>query len=444
MDQQSEPSVRQEVTLVRPAKVSSAGSWSLPVSPPLGLAYVAAVLREHGHRVSCLDAIAERIDQFIHDDDYLSQGLTIEETVERIDPDSTIIGVSGMFTQDWPHTRQLCSAIRAKFPAALLVGGGEHFTALPEFSLRDCPELDLCVLGEGEETMLDIANCFADWDRLVRVSGIAYLDGDRYVQTAPRGRIQAVNDMPYPAWDLFPVEVYLSDRNAYGVYRGRSLPILATRGCPYKCTFCSNPAMYGVLWIPRDPADVMDEIEFLLNQYRVQNVDFYDLTMVLKKDWILQFCRLIEERGLQLTWQLPSGTRSEVIDDEVSAALYRTGCRNVTYAPESGSVKTLKAIKKQVHLDRLIASIRSAVRNGIHVKCNIIIGFPHDTRSDLLKTIWLCWKFAVLGVDASEIFLFTPYPGTELFNELRADGTIGELDGNYFRSLVAFLDPFRP
>ena len=359
-----------------------------------------------------------------------------------IDPAVTVIGVTCMFTQDWPWIRQLLSAIRERFPNVLLVAGGEHITALPEFSLRDCPALDVCALGEGEETMLEVVAAANQREHLKGVAGIAFLDGDQFIKTCGRGRIRNIDAMPLPAWDLFPVDVYVSNRNAFGVYRGRSMAILATRGCPYKCTFCSNPSMYGNLWVARDPAKVLDEIQLYIEQFGVQNIDFYDLTFVLRRRWILEFCRLIEERNLKFTWQLPSGTRSEVFDDEVSAALYRTGCRNVTFAPESGSEETLQRVRKQVDLNRLTEALRSALSQGIHCKCNIVIGFPDDTRRDILKTMWLCWKLAVKGIDAVEIMQFTPYPGTQLFDRLRQDGSIGELDDDYFRSLVAFLDPF--
>src|SRR5262245_24307287 len=163
--------------------------------------------------------------------------------------------------------------------------------------------------------------------------------------------------------------------------------------------------------------------------------------MILKKDRIIRFCRRIEERGMRFTWQLPTGTRSEVIDDEVSAALYRTGCRNVTYAPESGSLETLKRIKKRVHLGRLKTSIRSALRHGINVKVNILFGFPDDTRRSFIESIYFGWQLALIGVHDGGFFRFSPYPGTELFDELRAEGRIDALDDEYFRSLVALMDP---
>lgn len=435
---------KRRITLIRPAMVSSTGTWSSPVTPPLGIAYLAAVVREAGHDVQAIDALAENVDQYIEDGAYLYQGLTIEETLDRIDPETEMIGVSCMFTQDWPWIRQLLFECRERFPHVPIIVGGEHITALPEFSLNDCSAIDFCVLGEGELTLIDVASCLHDEEKLREVPGIAFIRDGKYTQTCPRGRVTDVDRLPYPAWDMFPLDPYLDSHNSHGVYRGRSMAILATRGCPYKCTFCSNPVMYGKLWMARDPALVLDEIEYYMKKYDATNIDFYDLTMILKREWILEFCRLIEERGLQFTWQLPTGTRSEVIDDEVAAALYRTGCRNVTYAPESGSVETLTKIKKRINLDRLVQSINAARRQGISVKCNLIIGFPHETRANVWKTMIFCWKLAWLGTHDAAVFLYSPYPGSSLFDELRAEGKIGELDETYFRSLVAFMDPFAP
>lgn len=439
---------RKLLTLIRAARISSAGTWNIPLTPPLGLAYVAAAVRQQGYRVQCIDAMAEKPDQFLRDEGYLYQGLTEEEVLERIDPESTVIGLSCMFTQDWPYTKGLLRMIRAKFPHALLVAGGEHITALCEFSLRDCSELDVIVRGEGEATMAELMQVSDRPEAFRGVQGLAFLDRSGpapvYVETPPRARLRDPDQLPWPAWDLLPVEVYASTDNAFGVHRGRSMAILATRGCPYKCTFCSNPQMYGNLWMPREAVKVADEIEHYVKQYGAENIDFYDLTMVLRREWVLEFCRELERRKLNITWQLPSGTRSEVIDDEVAAALYRTGCRNVTYAPESGSAETLKKIKKQVKIDRVIASIKAAIRQKIHVKCNIIIGFPDEDRRSIRQTLLLCWKLALLGIDAVEVMLFTPYPGTELFDELRKDGTIPEFSDGYFRSMAAFLDPFVP
>jgi radical SAM superfamily enzyme YgiQ (UPF0313 family) len=338
----------------------------------------------------------------------------------------------------------LIEAIRRRFPDALIVAGGEHVSALACESLRMCPALDVCVMGEGEETFCELVTTERSKSCWRGIAGLAFLDGEEFVRTKPRARIREVDKIPWPAWDLFPMEIYLSTDNMYGVNRGRTIGVLATRGCPYQCTFCSNPSMYGKAWEARDPSDLLDEIEHYVRVYGVENVDFYDLTMVLKREWILEFVEEMERRQLKFTWQLPSGTRSEIIDDEVSAALYRSGCRNLAFAPESGSLETLQRIRKKVDLRRMTKAAKAAMRHGIRVKLNIIIGFPHETRRHLWDTMLFSWKMALIGVDAAETMVFSPYPGTELFDELRRDGTISTLDDKYFLGLGAFLDLTKP
>lgn len=434
-----------QVALIRTAKVTSASTWSSPVTPPLGLAYIAATLLEAGHQVQAVDALAEAVDQFIEEDGLLYQGLTIQETVERVAEETQLIAVTCMFTQEWPYVRRVILALRQRFPKAVIVAGGEHISALPEYCLRHCPGIDYCALGEGEETIVDVAASVHDRSCLRESPGLTFLDDDgRFVQSPKRQRIRQVDQIPRPAWDLFPMEAYLTSDNVFGVFRGRSMPILATRGCPYKCTFCSNLDMYGQLWLPRDPADVIDEIEDYIHRYGAENIDFYDLTMVVRREWTLEFCRLIEDRGLKFTWQLPSGTRSEAIDEVVAAALYRTGCRNIGYSPESGSPRILKSIKKQVDLPALKRSIRGALKNKIRVRVNLIYGFPQERRSDLLLTAKLAGELAVAGVHDIDLGIFSPYPGTDLFRLLRSDGSIPELDDQYFRALLALRDPLQP
>ena len=237
---------------------------------------------------------------------------------------------------------------------------------------------------------------------------------------------------------LVPVENYLDKGLSYGVNRGRSMPMIASRGCPYQCTFCSNPQMWGTRWLARDPIKVIEEIETYIARYKISNVDFYDLTAIVKKDWIVRFCKELISRKLQITWQLPSGTRSEAIDAEVSCLLYLSGCRNMNYAPESGSERTLKEIKKKVKIDRMMDSLRDAVRNGINVKLNIIIGFPHETHADILKTLLLLLKFSAAGAHDVSVGVFAPYPGSELYDDLVKSGRITH-DDEYWQKL-AYVD----
>jgi hypothetical protein len=172
-----------------------------------------------------------------------------------------------------------------------------------------------------------------------------------------------------------------------------------------------------------------------VERYRIANIDFEDLTAFIKRDWILALCDELERRNVRINLQLPVGTRSEVLDREVLEALYRVGVRNITYAPESGSERTLERVKKKIHLDRMLESIRAAADVGMVVKVNIIIGFPFEERSDILDTIRLCVKLARLGVEDVQVYPYAPYPGTELHEELKRDGVLPEFCNEYFASL---------
>ena len=119
-----------------------------------------------------------------------------------------------------------------------------------------------------------------------------------------------------------------------------TVPILATRGCPYQCTYCSAPNMWLPRWIPRDPIKVVDEIEYYSKNFSAKNFPFQDLTAIIKKEWIKAFCEEIIKRNLNITWQLPTGTRSEAIDDEIASLLKKSGMTSMAYAPESGSEET--------------------------------------------------------------------------------------------------------
>lgn len=425
------------ITLIRPALVSTPGSYSVIIAPPLGLAYVAAALEEAGHELAVIDALGEAptaCRPAAHPG-LLAYGLSNDEIVQRIPQDTQGIGLSVMFSQQWPHVEALTRAIQARLPHVPIFVGGEHATAAWTYLLEYCPEVTVCVLGEGEICAVDIANWIDGKHPIEDVPGIAIRRNGVPHRNQARPRVRSPETLPPPAWHLFPMEEYLARGLGHGVNRGRSIPMLATRGCPFQCTFCSSPEMWTTRYVVRPVEAVVDEIESYIDRYRIENVDFEDLTAFIKRDWILAFCAELERRNVRITYQLPSGTRSEALDREVVDALYRTGCRNLTYAPESGSEQTLHRIKKRVHLDRMLNSMRAAINAGIVVRVNMIIGFPFETRLDILKTFRLCLKMAWMGVEDIPLFPFCPYPGSAIYAELRASGRVPEMSNQYFASL---------
>ncbi len=434
------------ITLLRPPFVYSKFAMSKPVIPSIGVAYLASSLREAGHAVDVIDALGEGIScggETSHPK-IVYQGLSTDAILNRIHPDARAIGVSCMFSLDWPHTESIIKNIHKRFPSLPIVVGGEHATAAHENILETCPAVFCAVMGEGENTLSELAEFFDGKRNLSEISGIAYRENGNIVKTPPRARIKHIDAISLPAWDLSPMKNYHDTGWSYGVDRGKSMPILATRGCPYQCTFCSSPLMWTTRYAVRTPSKVVDEIELYLKQYGATNIDFYDLTAILKRGWILEFCGEILKRKLHFTWQLPVGTRSEALDKEVLENLYESGCRNICYAPESGSEAVLKDIKKRVNLQKLNGSLKEAKAKGMNVKVSIILGFPRETRRDVFQTFRLILKYAWMGLDDVGIFAFTPYPGSELYAELKQRGKISGLNKEYYASLAGFMDPFSP
>ncbi len=431
-----------KVTFVRVPSLFAAGALTLSATPPIGLCYVAASARAAGHHVSVVDSIAEAIEQvyYFGRRNLYVNGLTISEILQRVPTDVEFICVSFPFSHEWPLAKQTCQALKQRFPSAILIGGGEHMTAMPEFCLRDCPALDYAILGEGEDTTAELITALSRGEAVDQVSGVAFAREEKFMQTPHRERIKNVDDIVRPAWDLIPLETYLAGGYSYGVNIGRTIPLMATRGCPYQCTFCSNPLMWTTRWMARQPEDVVDEMEEYIRRYHAQNFDFYDLTAVVRRDWTIKFCQLLIDRKLNITWQLPSGTRSEALDDEVTRLLYASGCRNLSYAPESGSPETLKRIKKKINPDRMLASMRTSIKNKINIKANMILGFPGEKMHNFLETYWFIMRMAWVGVDDMSLWVFSAYPGSEIFNDLEKAGRLPPFDDDYFTSLLSYSD----
>ena len=346
-----------------------------------------------------------------------------------------------MFSSEWVSYKTLVNLIGARLPDAFFIAGGEHFTAAPQLSMDQCPALDAIIRGEGEETLVELASALENKRSLEFVPGLVLRNrslNQTYIFTPPRSRIKSIDEIPLPTWDLVEMQNYFETDSTYGVNLGKSMPMLASRGCPYQCTFCSSPQMWGTRWVARTPSLLIDEIEMYIHKYQITNIDFYDLTAIVKKDWIIEFCNELISRNLNITWQLPSGTRSEAIDEAVCKLLYQSGCRNMNYAPESGSENVLKEIKKKIKLSRLLDSLNSAVKAGINVKMNIIIGFPFETHLDIWKTIIFLVRLSWMGAHDVSIGVFAPYPGSELYDSLVESGKITHSD-EYWEKL-AYVD----
>ena len=442
------------VTLVRGPIVMGAGSVNNEATPAIGFAYIMGYLKGRGYKVNMVDAIGEGLNiywPFKERPTFQCQGLTFDEILKKIPKDSNVIAFSGMFSGEWPVLRSLINKIREAYPNALFVAGGEHVTALTEYVMRDCPALDVCVRGEGEQTFYEILNSYAQTGSYSNILGTGYLDADgNYHQgncdnrVGNTPRMRDIGKIPWPHWPEGYLENFWEAGKSYGIASERDMPFMLSRGCPYQCTFCSNPQMWTTRYVLRDIDDIIEEIKSYLSRYSITSIQLYDLTAITKKKWTVEFLNRLIEENIVLNWSLPSGTRSEVLDKETLHLLSKTGCKYLVYAPESGSKDTLKKIKKRIDLDKLSDSVLEANRQDMNTRVNLIIGFPHETWRNVFETIRYGLKMSMKGVDEVPLFIFSPYPGTEIFDDLRRERKI-VLNDDYFFSLTSlngnYTDP---
>lgn len=393
-------------------------------SPSIGLAYLGAFLIQHGYKYVAVDACGEAMDRircYDKDSDVVIQGLTVEEVVEKVPRHTKIVGFTCLFSHCWTLVRDLVRGVRRKIPDAVFVAGGEHPTAMPRQTLAD--GLDAVVMGEGEETFLELAGRIYHGQNWHNCRGLAYRNEKGEVVINPRRvRRTIIDHFPWPDWDSWHIEQYIARHQASGIHLGRSIPILGSRGCPYACRFCSSKGMWGRRYVVRSPKGLVDEMEYLRNRYHVQNFVFMDSTFIINRQKTLDFADEMIRRNLGVTYQIPAGTRYEAFNRTLVEALSRSGLKNLAFAPESGDDTILRAIHKQLHLDRFYKTVRLVVGTGMTVACFIVIGFPEESNRSLLNTLKLVRRLALFGVDDVTVSKFTPYPGSAYFEQLYLEG----------------------
>jgi len=372
------------------------------IIPPLGICYIAAVLEENGKEVEIIDCTPV---------DTSHQELLYE--LERKKPD--IVGISST-TPAFESTLKTAGMVRAALPDAIVVIGGVHVTALPEETLS-CGLFDVGVLGEGEVTFLELVNHLESkkLKDLSKVMGIAYRKNNRVVITEKRDFIKDLDSLPLPARHLLPsLEKYHPTPASY-----RRLPhadLMTSRGCPSLCTFCDR-AVFGCSYRGRSAENVMDEVEELIRKYRVRDIKFFDDTFTLDRRRLDRICELFHERGIDIPWSCL--TKVNYVTKEMLEKMRKAGCWQVLYGIESGDPHMLKILKKGTTVEQNEQAIRWAQQVGLNVRADFIMGTPGDALESMEKTLQFAMR---LNPDFAHFNKFTPYPGTEIYHNLVAQG----------------------
>ena len=375
-----------------------------PLNEPLGLAYLAANLERGGHEVSILDAPAL---------DLTSTGICKSIEAESYD----LIGVT-MLTPMYRRSIEVVRAIKKAFPKLPIVVGGPHPTILPEETLIENKEIDFAVIGEGEIVFLNFVNALEKGEDTEGIPGIAYRKNDSVVVNKPPEMIAHLDDLPIPARHLLPMHAYHMTESR--TQAEHAFTVSVSRGCPFNCAFCCR-IIFGRKVRHHSVDRIIDEITTLVNDYGAKEINLEADTLTVNKHFINSLCEKIIASGLskKITWTCES--RIDTINKDMLKKMREAGCWEISYGVETGSQRLLDLIHKDISLEQIEKTFAITKRIGIDIRAFYMLGIPTETREESLKTIAFAKK---LDARWSQFTVFTPFPGTELYDMVVKEGAL--------------------
>jgi radical SAM superfamily enzyme YgiQ (UPF0313 family) len=371
--------------------------------PPLGLCYLASSLRAAGHEALVVDAEAEGLDL-----------AGVLERLERFGPD--LLGIQ-VVSPLWDIVLEVCRAVKARGGLPIVLGG-PHITITRGEAFEQNPHFDYAVIGEGEETLAELAGALQAGVDPSHVAGLCYRREGALHATAPRPSDRELDSVPVPERGDLRMSAYRFSVPGRGLQPFATLT--STRGCPFECTFCTEPMMFGRRTRFRTPGLVVDEIEDTWRRYGTTHFIFVDDTLTVEKKRMREICRQIVARGLPVTME--GWTHANTVDAALLTEMRAAGFVRLSFGVESGDPAILKSLKKGTDHERLRAAYRAAKGAGIETRGSVILGLPGDTRETVERTIRFVCELADL--DHCYFNLAMPYPGTEI-RELALRGERG-------------------
>ncbi len=377
-------------------------------TPPLGLAYIASYLREYG---SFNDIII--VDK--------------EDPIKRIKKEKPdVVGVSAV-TEEFGRAMEVSSRIKEVFDVPVLIGG-VHISLLPHTLPK---AFDIGIIGEGEKTMLELVQLFEKYggfpiEKINSIDGLAYHNGSAIKITKERSQIEPLDSIPYPARDLLKMkEYYLQPRRLPGFSEKVSIGthIITTRGCPYKCSFCSSSAFWKKLRL-HSAEYVVGEIKEVIEKYKVDVISLYDDLFIASKKRLQEVVELIKNEGINEKVEFATWGRANLINDDVCRLLKQMNVRAVSFGFESNSERVLKYLKGEsvtpADNERAVQICR---KYGLTVSGSFIIGNPHEKKEDIEKTFDFIKKYVEHDV---KVYTMVPLPGTIVWEEAKKQGIVSE------------------
>jgi len=395
--------------------------------PNLGLGYAAAAARSAGFTFDWMDAAREPV--------------TAAKVAEKIRAhDYTAVGFN-IFTASLGPARKLIAELAASTtPLPPLIAGGPHPTFEPEQTMREIPALDYLFVGESEEGLPQLLECL--WaaqgkapaaSELAKVPNLCWREAPQAgvsitpaVRINPRSFVEDLDRIPAPPWDVIRPDTYPLAPNGIFSKRNRIAPMIATRGCPYTCTFCGAPQSMGKKIRTRSPENLLAEIRELKEKFDIHEIHFMDDNFTLDRPFLKSFCREVIRTGVKFDWACPNGVRLNSLTEETLPLMEEAGCYSFAVGIESGSQRVLDLIEKRLTLEEIEEKVNLVRRlTKIRMTGFFIIGLPGETEAEVLETIEFARK---LPLHRANFFNYSPFPGSPLYDGLKRDGKIAGLD----------------
>lgn len=390
--------------------------------PPLGLGYLASTLEKDGFNVKIFDMAKWSWDKDFNE---------ISKVIKKEEP--FIVGITSL-TDSRLSSFKMVKLVKEIIPESKIVMGGPHPTFLYEQILQNFP-VDFIVRGEGEITFLELTNKLATNTSPKDVKGIAFKDNEKIIKNPDRPLITNLDCVPFPAYHLLDMDSYMRENlapwmiqiekeEAIKIKKGY---IITSRGCPFNCIFCSTSKFWGRMFRARSPRNVVDEIEFLHEKYKINYFFIIDDTFTIDQQRVVEICKEILQRKLDIFWM--AETRPDYVSDELFYWMRKAGCNLIEFGVESGSPLILKKIKKQISISQIIKAFKLAKKYNLKTLAFIMVGNPGESKKTVEQTIKLLNKIRpdYMGVAATRI-----YPQTELFDMAKRKGLIN--DEYWFKS----------
>ena len=409
--------------------------------PPLGLGYIAGVMEKLGVEVKIVDCLLEgwRREWKEVGNGLVKVGLSDEEIegiIENFSPD--MVGVNSLFSRQYKHAHDIYRIVKSINKDIITVAGGAHSTVMPEFELHN-ENLDFVVIGEGEFVIEELVRSLSEnIEKIRNIEGLGYKDNGKIVINPKISFIKDLDSIPFPARHLMNMEGYFGLEMSHGKRRyKRFSPIVTSRGCPAKCTFCTAYKVWGRRYRYRSAENVIEEMKELKNKYNIEELLIEDDSFTSNMERAEKICDLMIEENLNFKWDTPNGIAAFHMNTKLIEKMQAAGCYQLNIGVESGNQHVLnKIIKKPLKLSKVEEIVRHAKKIGLNCGLYFIVGMPGVT----LEGMWDNYRFArKVKVFDPFISVATPYPGSELYDVCKEKSYIPEnfkLDDLYIRSFI--------